>query len=94
MMKLTLLLVSALSANAFVLPGPVAAPPRCGVFMNEEPKKPFPKAGWTLSLNGGQRTIADVYKAQKKAADKENLYKNPVKLGGYNSDGWTTNSVK
>ena len=90
-MKLTLLVASALSINAFVLPGPAVAPVRTtGLAMNEGPPKP-PKAGYTLTLAGGQRTVADVYKDQKKAA-KSYVQKDEVELDIKRCQkGWTTN---
>ena len=94
-MKLALLLASAaFSVNAYVLPSPTVAPLRTtGLIMNDAPKPP--KKDFMLTLNGGRRTVEDVYADQKKAAKKEDLYasQEPV-LGGYSAGGWTTNKVK
>ena len=96
--KLTLLLVAALSADAFVLPAsPAAASLRSRVAMNEATRDGSadvykgPKAGWTLTLNGGVRTVEDVYAAQQKAAKgyqpKDELGSDVVRY----QKGWTTN---
>jgi len=90
-MKLALLLLSVLSVSAYVLPGPVTRPPqRSSLVMNEAPKPP--KKDYMLTLNGGVRTVADVYADQKKAAKK--YEGKDVTHGGYNAGGWTTNKVK
>jgi len=67
-----------------------AASMRTSLVMNEPPKPP--SSGYTLTLNGGKRTVQDVYNDQKKAAKKE--YPTNVQTGGYTASGWTTNKVK
>ena len=90
-MKLTVLVASALSANAFVLPGPAVAPVRMnGLVMNEEPQmKPAPTSGWSLTMAGGQRTVEDVMKAQKKAAKSQSGKDGECDIKRYEK-GWTT----
>lgn len=92
MMKLVvLLLVSVLSVNAFVLPGPTVAPLRAtALAMKEAEPKPVPKKDWTLTLAGGTRTVDDVWKAQKKAV-KAYVQKEEVFCDVKNYEkGWTT----
>ena len=68
MMQTALLLASALSANAFVIPAPTAAPMVRSsiVAMNEATRDAEPPAapssGWSLTMNGGVRKVADVWK--------------------------------
>ena len=49
-----------------------------------------PSSGWSLTMNGGVRTIADVYADQKKAA-KSYIQKDEIEsdLKRYET-GWTT----
>ena len=87
-----LFLVSAFF-NGFVLPGPAVAPVRTtALSMNgaqAEPPK-APKAGWTLTMAGGQRTVQDVYADQKKAA-KGYIQKDEVECDIKRTEkGWTT----
>lgn len=79
MMKIAFLVGSALSANAYVLPGPAVAPVmRSGAISMQElvvaDVKKAPSSGFTLSMAGGVRTVADVYAAQEKARKKEDIY--------------------
>ena len=79
------------------LPPRAAASLRSRVAMNEATRDGSadvykgPKAGWTLTLNGGIRTVEDVYAAQKKAAKgyqpKDELGSDVVRY----QKGWTTN---
>lgn len=63
-----IVLASVLSGNAYVLPGPAVAPMRTsGLAMQQEPPK-APKSGWSLTMAGGTRSVADVYADQRKAA--------------------------
>jgi len=93
-MKFALLLLSLLSVNAFVGPVSVAAPLRTSSpTMQQQPQEPpkAPKNGWTLTLAGGSRTVADVYKDQAKAA-KSYIQKDEVEMDYKRTKaGWTTN---
>eukprot|EP00322_Chrysochromulina_rotalis_P008216 CAMPEP_0115853282 /NCGR_PEP_ID=MMETSP0287-20121206/13424_1 /TAXON_ID=412157 /ORGANISM="Chrysochromulina rotalis, Strain UIO044" /LENGTH=93 /DNA_ID=CAMNT_0003307355 /DNA_START=132 /DNA_END=413 /DNA_ORIENTATION=- len=71
MIRALVLALSALSANAFVLPAPGVSPLRTTVaaMQEQQPEPPkAPSSGWTLTLGGGTRSVEDVYAAQKKAA--------------------------
>ena len=84
------------AAPAFVAPASAVVSRRAAVTMNEATRdsappvhKP-PSSGYTLTLNGGTRTIADVYASQAKAA------KGYMKGDGdcdvkRTNKGWTTN---
>ena len=67
-------------------------PIRAGAIVQGTVVPTAPKSGWSLTLNGGTRSIAEVYAAQKKAAKK--YAGDDVSIGGYSSSGWTTNKVK
>uniref|UniRef100_A0A7S0PYM9 Uncharacterized protein n=1 Tax=Coccolithus braarudii TaxID=221442 RepID=A0A7S0PYM9_9EUKA len=88
------LLVSALSINAYVLQGPAVSPVRMnGVVMNAEPPRTSamvgkvvptaPKAGWSLTMAGGQLTKEMLRKAQQKAAKE---YAGPDDISGVPDD--------
>jgi len=82
------LLLALFVAFASAFHSPMAARSQLDVSMNEAPKAP--KSGYTLTMAGGQRTVADVYAAQKKAAKAEAL-KNEVELDIKRTQkGWTT----
>lgn len=56
-------------ASAFT--APIAARASMSITMQQQPQEPAQKApssGWTLTMAGGERTVDDVKKAQKKAA--------------------------
>mmetsp|Transcript_39784 Transcript_39784/g.65955 ORF Transcript_39784/g.65955 Transcript_39784/m.65955 type:complete len:94 (+) Transcript_39784:66-347(+) len=93
-MKFTLLFfASALSINAYLLPGPAVAPLRTNVLvMSEADVMKPPKKDFMLTLAGGTRTIEDVYAAQKKAAKAYNSLKadGECDIKSYQK-GWTTN---
>ena len=90
-MKMMVVGLGALSASAFVLPGPAVAPAPMRVntpVMQEQPKAP--KSGWTLTLAGGSRTIEDVRAARKKA-EKSYIQKDEVECDIKRYEvGWTT----
>ena len=86
------LLMSALSGAAYVLSGgPAVAPMRANVPAMQEMQPPkAPKAGWTLTMAGGVRTMADVRTDQQKAAKKYmNDKDGQCDLKRYQT-GWTT----
>ena len=86
------LLISALSGAAYVLSGgPAVAPLRTTALVMNDPQQPrAPRSGWSLSMGGGQRTLADVRRDQRKAAKKYMAEKEGECDIKRVQSGWTT----
>lgn len=75
------------SASLYAPATAAAAPAMTGMIV---PTKKAPKSGWTLTLAGGTRTIADVRAARKKA-EKSYVQKDEVECDITRYEGgWTT----
>ena len=65
MFRIVVLALLVALSSAFV--APFAPAQRSMIVMQEQPEKKAPKSGWSLTMAGGQRTVADVYEARDKA---------------------------
>lgn len=91
MFRFTVIALLLAVSNAFMAPALHAQ--RSSIVMQEQPRPKAPKAGWTLSMAGGVRTMEDMRKDQAKA---KKAYEKSTMGGDGESDmkryetGWTT----